>query len=388
MGRIKKVIKVKEPVRLRQRKLRDGSMSLYLDIYQKGVRKYEYLGLYLVPVKTPLDKQLNDNALALAEKIKAEHIIMVQNNGLGNWDDTKMASMPFLKWLENFYEKEANLSCSTIEGRKKVRNKLTEYLKSINREGVAVKDINADICRGFLRHLMNCCNHYKEEDDVKLSKFSIHSYQAVFSGALNRALRMELIETNPMNKLERTEKVEKPDSEREFLTIEELKRLIATDCAREQVKKAFLFSCFSGLRMSDVKALTWGKIKDTPDGKTKFISIKMQKTKKYINLPLSQDALKCLEEKESDDVPIFKLPTKTQINVHITNWVKAAGIKKHITFHCARHTFATMMLTLGADIYTTSNMLGHSNVATTKIYAKIIDEKKVEAVGLMDNLFD
>ena len=72
----------------------------------------------------------------------------------------------------------------------------------------------------------------------------------------------------------------------------------------------------------------------------------------------------------------------------IRKWMQNADIKKHISFHCSRHTFATMMLTLGVDIYTTSKLLGHSNVSTTQIYSKIVDEKKVEAVNKVDNLFD
>ena len=72
----------------------------------------------------------------------------------------------------------------------------------------------------------------------------------------------------------------------------------------------------------------------------------------------------------------------------VKDWAKAAGIEKYVTFHTARHSFATMMLTLGADIYTTSKLLGHSKIQTTEIYAKIIDKKKDEAMGLIDKFFD
>ena len=107
-----------------------------------------------------------------------------------------------------------------------------------------------------------------------------------------------------------------------------------------------------------------------------------------MNVPLSGEALKVLEEKKNPDEPIFKLPTSdATINYHIKKWVKNGHIDKAISFHCSRHTFATMMLTLGADLYTTSKLLGHANVTTTQIYSKIIDKKKTEAVSLVDELF-
>ena len=83
---------------------------------------------------------------------------------------------------------------------------------------------------------------------------------------------------------------------------------------------------------------------------------------------------------------VFVIPAPETLS--LKKAAKAAGVNKHISYHTSRHTFATMMLTLGVDIYTTSKLLGHSNVATTQIYSKIVDEKKVEAVNKVDNLFD
>ena len=84
---------------------------------------------------------------------------------------------------------------------------------------------------------------------------------------------------------------------------------------------------------------------------------------------------------------VSDLPSPTYINVILKPWAKAAGIDKHFTFHTARHTFATMMLTLGADLYTTSKLLGHSDVQVTQVYAKIVNRKKDEAVNLVNGLF-
>jgi len=99
-------------------------------------------------------------------------------------------------------------------------------------------------------------------------------------------------------------------------------------------------------------------------------------------------ALQYLPERKDPETPVFNLPVSdATINYHIKKWVKNGEIAKTISFHCSRHTFATMMLTLGADLYTTSKLLGHSNVTTTQIYSKIIDKKKVETVNLVDDLF-
>lgn len=115
----------------------------------------------------------------------------------------------------------------------------------------------------------------------------------------------------------------------------------------------------------------------------------MQKTDEPIYLPLSDRAMKWLPKKGNakDTDKVFDLPTTTRISIILDNWAKAAEIKKHITFHIARHSFATMMLTLDVDLYTTSKLLGHKNIATTQIYAKIIDQKKDDAVNRVNDIF-
>ena len=252
-----------------------------------------------------------------------------------------------------------------------------------------MNEIDQDFCRGFLRFLETAKNSVaKKQKDRAISKGCAHHHQAVLNGALNKAVREGILPQNPMKMLDKREKFQPSPEEREFLTIEELRNLMDVSCANDQVKKAFIFSCFTGLRLSDVRTLTWNKIHKMPDGKTLYIHVFMQKTQKPLNVPLSGEALKVLEKKENPDDPIFILPSSdATINYHVKRWVKKGNIDKTISFHCSRHTFATMMLTLGADLYTTSKLLGHANVTTTQIYSKIIDKKKVETVNLVDNLF-
>lgn len=213
------------------------------------------------------------------------------------------------------------------------------------------------------------------------------NYYRCFSGALNAAVRAEIILSNPFDKIASVDKIRVPESAREYLTIDEVKQLIATECKRENVKNAFLFSCFCGLRISDIFAITWGQI--TQDGEQMRLQLKMQKTKDPLYLPISEQAQKYMPKRgtASAESAIFDLPTGQCCNSIIKDWAKAAGITKKVSFHVARHTFATMMLTLGADLYTTSKLLGHADIETTQIYAKIVNKKKDEAVNLTNGIF-
>ena len=167
-----------------------------------------------------------------------------------------------------------------------------------------------------------------------------------------------------------------------------MRALIATPMKNEAVKQAYLFSCFCGLRISDIISLKW---KDVFVDRGQYrLAVSMQKTKESIYLPLSPEALKWMPErgeKTSED-HVFDLPSPTMINTLLKPWAKAAGIDKRFSFHTSRHTFATMMLTLGADLYTTSKLLGHADVKMTQVYAKIINQKKDDAVNLVNGLFD
>lgn len=119
------------------------------------------------------------------------------------------------------------------------------------------------------------------------------------------------------------------------------------------------------------------------------LAVSMKKTKEPIYLPLSPEALKWMPERggKSSEDNVFDLPSANTIRMQLKPWAKAAGISKRFSYHTSRHTFATMMLTLGADLYTVSKLLGHADVKMTQVYAKIINKKKDEAVNLVNGLF-
>ena len=163
-----------------------------------------------------------------------------------------------------------------------------------------------------------------------------------------------------------------------------------TPCRYEIVKKAFLFSCFTGLRYSDMKALNWSEIHSAADGKTEYIDHIQIKTKDRVTIPLSEEAKKWMPERiEGMDNIFHQLTiTHTTVEMVLKEWMDAAGIQKHITYHCSRHTAATMLLTLGASIYVVSKILGHKSIKMTEVYAKIVDKKKLETVNLVNGMFD
>jgi integrase len=147
------------------------------------------------------------------------------------------------------------------------------------------------------------------------------------------------------------------------------------------LKKAFIFSALTGLRWSDIEKLIWSEIQHSKE-MGYYIRFRQKKTKGAETLPISEQARELLGEKGEQNDQIFKgLHYSAWSNLKLQQWVMKAGIPKNITFHSARHTYATLQLTLGTDIYTVSKLLGHKELKTTQIYAKVIDDKKKEAAN-------
>lgn len=389
MGRPKKTLKAKEPIRIRERKLADGNRSLYLDMYSRGIRKVESLGLYIVPEKTPFDKVHNEHAWQVAQKIKSERILALQTYGIGQWEKIQQSFTPLTKFLEEYEQEQSGISASTIRGRKYMRLRIEQYLREIGRLQMSVMEVDVEFCRGFIKFLRMSKNKRLKEAERNISNCSGLQIQTVFTGALNKALRDGIIERNPMKQLSAKERFHQQESTREYLTIDELKSMIAVPCEDEALKSAFLFSCFTGLRISDVRSLTWGKVLEFPNGNGQYLRVRMQKTQNFVNIPLSKDALKYMRHTDSQDEPIFKIsPATSVVTQRLQAWADNAKVNKRVSYHVSRHTFATMLLTVGVDIYTVSKLLGHANIGTTQIYAKIIDKKKVDAINKVDDFFD
>ena len=196
--------------------------------------------------------------------------------------------------------------------------------------------------------------------------------------ALKQAYKDGFLSNDLNTKIEPIKQVE---TRRNFLTIEELNSLVKTECNNPLMKKAALFSALTGLRFSDIKNLVWGEL-EYIEGNGYFIQFKQQKTKGVEVMPISEQAYNLLgEQKEPGDKVFDGLTYSAYENKHLYQWIGAAGITKDITFHCFRHTYATLQLSMGTDIYTVSKMLGHRELKTTQVYAKIIDQTKREAAN-------
>jgi integrase len=382
MARTKKQLKAKEPIKIRFKKLANGNQSIYLDQYKDGQRTYEFLKLYIIPEMDEAAKAQNTNTMQVANTIKAKRLIELANAGAGITNKSHLGKMLLSDWMEHCREQKAKAGRSKANA-DNIR-KTIHYLKEYG-GNVTMKQIDVNFCKGFIAYLKAC----RKTNGQPFSGFTIYNHFRAFCIALNMAVRDGVIPFNPLNKMEAGERPSQPESEREFLTTDEVKRMMETECRNETLKRAFLFSCFCGLRSSDIKNLTWGDIQT--DGENTFLRIIVEKANKPLTLPLSSMALKWLPERGSakDNDKVFIIPSFSGFYGNVLKlWAANAGIRKNVTFHVARHTFATMELTAGADLYTTCKLLGHADVRTTQIYAKIVDKKKTEAVNLVSNLFD
>ena len=208
-----------------------------------------------------------------------------------------------------------------------------------------------------------------------LSQNTASTYFSIFKAALKQAFIDGYLTVDLSAKIKG---IQDQESRREYLSIDELNTLAVTPCERDVLKRAALFSALTGLRHCDIQKLRWQEI--NIDGNQAQLHFTQQKTKGVEYTPISEQALQLCGEPGSPEQFVFEdLPDPSWISRPLKQWVGAAGIKKKITFHCFRHTFATLQLSNGTDIYTVSKMLGHTNVKTTQIYAKVVDEKKNKA---------
>lgn len=399
MARTKKAVKAKEPVKVWFKRLRNGNKAIYLRRYMantggKGYQ-YESLGMYLVPEVDAATKNQNKNTLLAVEAIKAQRIIDVANGkaSIKKADRTKKTLL--VDWMQHYAEIKAKLGQSKSNA--VTINNVMLHLIKYKGDKITMAQVDKNFCEGFVLYLANGTTigtskpkKIGEHKEKPIAPSTARLYFNTFVTALNEAVRDGVIDKNPTSQLKKEEKkpLKRSGNDRGYLEIEEVKKLMETPCNDEQTKMAFLFACFCGLRLSDIKDLKWQDIKYNADGGAVVSKIQV-KTRQSIIVPLSANALEWLPDrgKAKDKDAVFDLHSHFTINRSVKRWAKDADINKNVTFHLSRHTFATTLLTLGADIYTTSKLLGHQNLRTTQIYAEVVSKKKVEAVNLMDNVF-
>ena len=353
---------------LRQRKLNSGKITLYLDYYpplrdpvtQDRVFR-DYLGIYLVDnPKFAIEKEANKEKLRQANAIRSERELAIIR-GQFNFLDKHKQKMDFLAYFRK-----------KLESKDQKWIRVYDHFKNYCHGKCLMSDITVPFCEGFREYLLKA-KHLKNES-MDLSQNSAAGYWSTFRGCLKIAYHEKMLKENVNDFLE---SISGTSSRREYLTLEEVRQLANTPCDVPDLKNASLFSCLTGLRISDILALDWSNIVKAQDGGW-CIRIRTEKTDTEATLPLTDEAYKLCGKRSTG--PVFKNLKRYNTHAPLKEWVEAAGITKHITFHCFRHTFATLQVNEGTDIYTVSHLLTHANVGTTQIYADIVDKSMRDAV--------
>ena len=277
----------------------------------------------------------------------------------------------FIKYFEDLKEKRHKNSSKSIQVN---WNRELALLKLYTEDlPMYFGDIDLNLIEDYKDYLINAPQGGSKGGTI--SRNTASTYFSIFKAALHQAFIDGYLTIDLAAK---SKNIYYEESQREYLTLEELNKLAATPCDSPILKRAALFSALTGLRHSDIKQLKWKDL--VKDQEHYRILFTQQKTKGVEYMPISDQAYQLCEERGDSDRLIFEgLQDPSWISRPIARWVEVAGITKHITFHCFRHTYATLQLTSGTDIYTVSKMLGHKKVTTTQIYAKIVDEKKEAA---------
>ena len=399
----KKLIKAKEPVRIRFKSLANGNKSIYLDIYVNGVRKYEFLKLYIIPEVDHTAKVANENTLQAAKAIQAQRVLDIANRKAGIDKDNSKILLD--DWMRAY--QELRLKTGQSARRAEQIGTTIKHLEQFNKgRRVRLSEVDEEYCKEFIGYLSTAKSRTATVNEKALSKSSAKSYFIVLNSALKEAVRQHIIPVNPAGNLSVEDKkpINAEAPEVGYLTVEELQAMMNCTYERQNMmlRRAFLFACFTGMRISDIRSLKWGDLKANGNG---FMIHKlMQKTKTYIDLPLPEQAVYWLPNRgEMKDVDcIFptagkwsreklreSLPvTQWCVNEELRRWARRAGVEKHITFHMSRHTYATTLITYGADLFAVQKLLGHKSIQTTQVYAELVGRKKREAVNLLDRIME
>ena len=395
--------KAKEQIKIKFKKLANGNQSIFLEKYEgykitgtlkdgtsktSAIRSFEFLNMYLIPETNPTAKAKNKDTLNLANTIKSMRLVDLQTKNIG-FPAKKLTKVNLIEYVEGIGAK-ALLDTKNKRSEYYTFKSLAYHLKIYKGKNLYINDIDKNYINGFIEYLKTAKNGNfdGQENQPIISQNTAHKLFAKFTTVLKKAMQNEIISTNPMLFIDDKSKPKTQPSKREYLTLEEIKKLIETDCKRPEIKKAFLFCCLVGIRFENVRNIIWNDIVSDKNGTV--LSYKQIKTNTFENLHISNEALKFLPARATKNGTdkIFELPKNETVNGVLEKWGEAAEIHKKITFHVSRHTAATLQLSLGTPIETVSKLLGHSKISTTQIYAKIIDKNKVEAVNLQNGIFD
>lgn len=354
-------------VKLRNKKLSKGVTRYYLDIYIEGKRTYEFLDVKIYPTDT---KSIKDEKKKIAELIRSNKELELLTETT-KYVPKHLKNINFFDFADDFIKNYAKKDVRMLKA------SLKQFKKYLNNDNLNVLQITPSIMYGFKDYLI---------DQSGLTGETPHNYFTRFKKILKNAEIKHLLNENPTKDIKFRKQVGDTTLKKQVLNTQELQVLANTKCGNENIKRAFLFACYTGLGEAEIKLLKWSNISNNQ------IITYREKTKQKIQLKLKDSTLKFLGEKGNKNDYIFNLKNENNvflstnaINKCIKNWVKRAKVDKHITFYCARHTMATQLLQYGANLKTVADALGHTSTKSTIKYLNYIDNLKDEAI---DNLPD
>lgn len=362
-------------VTLRFRDRRNGTQTLFLDFYPGyrdpdtyELKRRQSLGLYIYKnPSTKEQKEFNAMILKKAEAIRCKLYIDVINDKYDFFDKSKLKG----SFLDYFREQVRN-NYEKLEA----AYKHFEYFCD---GSCTFEDIDIKLCKKFYAYLLDAKSMIHKK---QISQNTAAAYWSVFKRMLGNAYRDNILRDNIADRLDF---IPYTETNRQSLTLEEVRYLYATPCRIPQLRKASIFACLTGLRISDILQIRWDNVRSYADGE-KYIEFICQKTKRKTVVPISQETYEFILPKNGE--LIFQGLTREHTHKELKDWIMDCGIGKHITFHCFRHTYASLQLEMGTDIYTVQHLLNHKHVTTTQIYVAHADPKIREAAGritLTDN---
>ena len=374
--------------------LSDGRESLFLDFYfgyqmvyneklNKEVarkdRKREFLSLYLWQApRTPLERQQNKETLELAKKIRFEKgqqlLESVEGYRLKKDRDINFLDY-FQSYIDSYTKKDIRMLDVALSRFKDFLKETQEYNKFMKR--IKPEQITRDMVEAYTEYL--------QTRSVGEGAKSIY---ARFKKVIKYAVEHDVIAKNPCTGI--VIKVDDQQLKKDVLSMDEIQKLIDTHYEHENpnIRRAFIFCLYCGLRFCDVRDLTFKNV----DYSNKLLKFEQNKTKGHsassgVVIPLNDGILKLIgDPADNRDELIFPLPSYEACLKAVGRWVKRAGIEKHISWHCARHSFAVNILNNGANIKTVASLLGHSGLKHTEKYTRAVDSLKKAAIDSLPEL--
>ena len=376
--------------------LSDGRESLFLDYYfgyqmiysekldkqvPKKDRRREFLKLYLwQPPRTPVKPHQNREILELAKRIRFERgqelLESVEGYRLKKNRDINFLDY-FQSYIDNYTKKDIRMVEIALKRFRDFLNDTPEYIKFAKR--IKPEQITKDMVEAFTEYLQG----RSVGDGAK-------SIYARFKIVIKYAIEHDAILKNPCTGI--TIKADDQQLRKEVLSPEEIQQLIETHYEHENpnIRRAFIFCLYCGLRYCDVKDLTFANV----DFSNKLLKFEQSKTKGHsvnsgVVIPLNDGLLKLIgspSNPDKRDEVVFPLPSYEMCLKALRRWVKRAGINKHISWHCARHSFAVNILNNGANIKTVASLLGHSGLKHTEKYTRAVDKLKEDAINSLPEL--